>query len=50
MGALEGAVPVGAVKKNQRIVSGVVNQTTGVGSALRRTVFADGVEGWVISN
>ena len=43
-------VLVGGVKKNQRTVSGVGKQIIRVESVLRRTVFAHGVEGWVISN
>ena len=50
VGALEGEVPEGAMKRSQKIVSGVVNQTTGVGSVRKRTVCAHGVQGWVILN
>ena len=40
---MEDEVPKGEVRKNQRFFSGVESETTGVGSALRRTVFAHGV-------
>ena len=43
VGAMEDEVPGGEVKKNQRIVSGVESQISGVGSALRRTMFAHSV-------
>ena len=46
--AMVDEVPVGGLKKSQKTVSGVVQLIIGVGSVLKRTVFAHGVEEWVI--